>query len=76
MAALEAKEGRTDAEEAELVEYKRQIESLGKKILEAYENQLKLAAWGASVLCASLARGEGMGPRAPTALTRTVPRRV
>jgi Ca2+-binding EF-hand superfamily protein len=47
--ALEAKEARTEEEEKELVEYKRQVESLAKKIEEAYGNQLRLAAWGASV---------------------------
>lgn len=37
--ALEAKESRSTEEEAELVDYKRQIESLGKKIEEAAANE-------------------------------------
>jgi Ca2+-binding EF-hand superfamily protein len=44
VAALEAKESRTTEEEAELVEFKRQIESLQKKIGEAAANAEAAAA--------------------------------
>lgn len=44
VAALKAKESRTDEEEAEMKEYEKQIESLAAKIVEANANEAKAAA--------------------------------
>ena len=49
VAALKAKATRTAEEEAELVEYERQIAKLTSLIAEANKNALKLAEWGSTV---------------------------
>jgi Ca2+-binding EF-hand superfamily protein len=49
VAALEAKESRSEDEENELASYKKQIEGLKKRIDDRNKNLFKVAEWGKSV---------------------------
>jgi Ca2+-binding EF-hand superfamily protein len=59
VAALEAKENRTEEEEKDLADYKSQVERLGKLVNERTANQLQVKEWGETVFKQFDADGSG-----------------
>jgi Ca2+-binding EF-hand superfamily protein len=61
----------------ELVEFKRQVESLGRKIEEATRNQLQLEKWGRSVFVQFDTDGNGkLSPKELAKALSSLPRTV